>query len=182
MRKAMTDDQVQGLSDNYTALSKSWGMTDNQAGGAWIGAAFENQNQHLEFKHTRFDSETGAPSLNYEAFTNEVYEKKGSYPLAQMSAHTVEQLKKSYDNGDEATKNKVRSIAETFTFRSGGGQGVVEEGGALIPLQTPGGRTGEPGVSAPGAAHINEVVQDLYRHVNPQGPRQIPGQDRLPGV
>lgn len=165
MRKAMTGDQVAGISQNYSDLANSWGMSGTEAGGAWIGAAFENQGQHIEYKNTDFAYENGKVkgpgTLNAAKFVNEVYEKKGSYPLAQMSGHTIEQLKNAYDAGDDTVKARVREIAETFTFRSGGVQAV--EGETPIPGQ----RGGTREVSAPGAASVNKQVKELYDHVNP---------------
>jgi hypothetical protein len=184
MRKAMTDEQVAGISQNYKALTESWGMTDNQAGGAWIGAAFENQGQHLEFKHTNWED----GSLKATAFANEVYEKKGSYQLSQMIAHTIEQLKAAYDTGDEETKRKVQGIAETFMSRMGpgGSRQVSMEGDQPILATDPAAAASVTGAasgmrkpmtpaqyadqqvyqtSSQGAAHVAEVVRDFAVHV-----------------
>lgn len=183
MRKAMTSEQVGDLSKNYSGYAQSMGMTDSEAAGAWIGSAFENQNQHLEYKST--DWKTGNLKNNGEDFVKEVYEKKGSYPLAQMSGHTIERLQESYTAAqrteqsfagrDEATlseperatldnartqRGRVREIAETFVQRGGGVQGMAGEGDAAVPIV---GRGGGATVSAPGSASVNEKVQELAR-------------------
>ena len=122
MRKAMTNEEVGGISERYADLATgAWGNNEGQARGGFIGAAFENQNQHLEFKYT--DAMTG--KLDGDKFSEEIYQKRGSYPLAQMSAHTIDQLRESHKNGDANTKRKVEAIAETFMTRYGGGGGVA---------------------------------------------------------
>jgi hypothetical protein len=187
MRKAMTSDQVASVSEQYSNLANAWGMTGSQAGGAWIGAAFENQGQHIEYKNTDFAYEDGKikgpGTLNAAKFANEVYEKKGSYPLAQMSGHTIEQLKAAYTADTDSylpsgvtmdtasteqiekaqavrdnTRGQVKEIAETFAFRSQGMEGDVPVSGRP---------SGVAGVSAPGAASVNKEVRELYTLVNP---------------
>lgn len=178
MRKAMTSEQVQGIGDRYASLAmQGWGMTENQATGAWIGAGFENQNQHLEFKNSKLDLKQkpngtyGGATLDYAKFTDEVYEKKGSYPLAQMSGHTFEQLRHAYtkaqSSGDVATQDKLRAIAETFVQRgaSGGQQiGQTGTGNNQIPIQGPTTVTGGTGTPVAqtygsGSAHVNEEIR-----------------------
>ncbi|MDB5170379.1 MAG: rane protein of unknown function [Candidatus Saccharibacteria bacterium] len=134
MRKTDTVDDVEHLKKNYGKTALASGMTEGEAAGAWIGAAFENQNQHLEMKHTNWKdgsmSETQASK-----FASEAYEKKGSYAMSQMHASTIKQLGKAYDlggdellNGNEEeairggrTQNQVAAVAETFVNRFGGG-------------------------------------------------------------
>ncbi|MDQ3123964.1 MAG: hypothetical protein M3Q14_04770 [bacterium] len=164
MRKAMTSDQVGDISSRYGDLAKSeWKMTDTEAAGAWIGAGFENQNQHLEFKNTSWNGQIDA-----NKFATEAYEKKGSYQLSQMSAHTIEQLGSAYDkdtehylgkdaSGDKLTmatanptqiaaaqarrddtRAKVKGVAETFMSRYGAGAGdMIDDGtGTMVPVPT----------------------------------------------
>jgi len=179
MRKAITDEQIEDVSTRYAGLAKSqWGMTDQEAAGAWIGAGFENQNQHLEFKNT--DWNTG--QLNAAKFATEVYEKKGTYPLSQMSAHTITQLKNAYDTAGSAqyrpgataeqiaaaqdTQRKIRGVAEAFMYR-GGSRGQT---GALDDVPIKDTRPVEGGgdflqTNAQGAAHVNEAVRDFAVHV-----------------
>ncbi|MDQ5972013.1 MAG: hypothetical protein QG553_172 [Patescibacteria group bacterium] len=167
MRKAATDEQVQGVADRYQTLATGpggWGMSDGQATGALKGAGFENQGTHLEFKHMRLDG-----SLNHKAFVEEAYEKKGSYPLSQMSAHTIQRLSEAYDAGDQTTKDQVAAISETFVSRYGGGTGQPQLDGDGNPIAAP---PPTPGVAAtggqsviqtntPGAAHVAEEVRKL---------------------
>ncbi len=173
----MTSDQVAGVSARYKDVADGWGMSKTEAGGAWIGSAFENQNQHLEYKSTNWA--TG--ELNGGKFVDEVYEKKGNYPLAQMSAHTIEQLSNSYNTavagGDVATQRKIKEISETFEFRTQQG-----EGGEPVGQQPTAGRTGggAPQISAPGAASVGAAVKGLHAlthstHADTEGPVQ---QDR----
>lgn len=169
MRKAMTDDDVQGITNRYVDLARDgWGMNQTQASGAWIGAGFENQNQHVEYKNTsikdfgrRGQTGTGHMELDYEKFSKEVYEKKGSYPLSQMSAHTIGQLSRAYKYGDAATKQRVQGIAETFMQRGGGGTSMYGTGDEAIPGM-PGALTGAGyQTGGQGAAHVNEAIRQL---------------------
>jgi hypothetical protein len=195
MKKAITDDQVENITSHYADQVKSWGMSDQEAFGAWIGAGFENQNQHLEFKHTKWDGASKNLQFNGAAMATEIYERRGSYNMAQVNAHTIEQLKHTYDQAGTVlasatstadqrraardTQQKVQSIAETFMYR-GGARGVAGvEGDSEVPIidtrpaATP--STSPTGARAPaeeffqtntpGAGHVAEVVRDLAVHV-----------------
>lgn len=167
MKKSITDEQVEGLTSNYGAQVKSWGMSDQQAFGAWIGSGFENQNQHLEFKHTKWNGATGRVELNGAALATEMYERRGSYNLAQMSAHTIEQLSTVYDTADEPTKRKIEAVAETFMSRYGSGTagGEDEELRAQQLAAAQGIDMGaareQIRANTPGAAHVAEEVRKL---------------------
>jgi hypothetical protein len=169
MRKASTEGELQRLGSHYSTVANSWGMDDQQAQGAWIGAAFENQNQHLEYKYTDWKNGNMSAAQG-KNFVNEVYEKKGSYPLAQMSSNTVEQLKQQYKvaqiAGDNDTMSKIEGITETFMhdMSSGGQIGDVEGQPIIGPDGRPMlGADGRPQrqASTPGAAHISERVREL---------------------
>ena len=196
MRKAMTSEQVGDVSDRYASLAKDqWKMSDTQVGGAWIGAAFENQNQHLEFKNTDIktgqrNSATGRGGavLSGSKLLNEAYEKKGSYPLSQMSAHTIEQLSAAHtdarqrlaaatsamaanpsDNAAVAARdqaqmevNQARGIAETFMHEMGSGgsiQGMAGEGDHAVPLMDSPSGSGVRRAGGSGAASVNEAAR-----------------------
>ncbi len=127
MRKASSEEELDHLAKNYHNVAQgAWGMSDGQAAGAWVGAAFENQGANLQFKKTRWQDGTMSAS-GQKDFVNEIYEKKGSYPLAQMNSATIKALEDSYvaaeSSGDTETMQKVRAISETFVSRYGGGGG-----------------------------------------------------------
>lgn len=172
MRKAMEDDDVKNIRNNFGRQAKSWGMTNDQTAGAWIGAAFENQNQHLEFKHTSWSKDKGL-TMNHEKLVKEVYEKRGSYPMAQMNASTITQLEEAYDLGDQFTKDKVAEIAKTFEMR-GGVSRMEGDGDDAVPVMSSG--SGGSTISAPGAGHVNEAVERLVKKVNQNRPQQQPRQ------
>lgn len=184
MRKANSEDDVENISSRYATLATGaggWGMTDTQAVGAWIGSAFENQNQHIEFKKT--DWATGElGSSGYQSLVDEVYEKKGSYPLSQMHSRTIERLKQAHDDAQqiinsgqiqgsdgslrpattqeievaEDRQRKLRSIAETFMHDSG--MAMNDKGEPIGPR--PDG-TGKRVVAGQGAGHTNERIWEL---------------------
>jgi hypothetical protein len=179
MRKAMTNEQVEGISSRYQSLAKDqWGMTDRQAGGAWIGAGFENQNQHLEYKNTSWKGQRDGSKL-----VQEMYEKKGSYPLSQMSAHTITALREEHNDAArtisslETMKNTsgaplnaadqqrydkavekiqmTESIARTFQTRQrmSEGQKMATEDGELIGIGN-------------GAGHVNDEIDAFVKEVS----------------
>lgn len=157
MRKAMTGEQAAGVSQRFSSLAKDqWGMTDTQAAGAWMGAGFENQGQHIEYKNTSWRGQ-----LDGKKLASEVYQKKGSYPLSQMSAHTIDQLGVAHANavviGDTKTEHEIAAIAETFMARGGSGiMGMDPDGN---PIQGQGG--GGVMTNTPGAAAVAESVRKL---------------------
>jgi hypothetical protein len=170
MRKAMTNEQVQGISDRYMGWAKAdLGLTERQAQGNWIGAAFENQNQHIEYKNTDQNYSTSTAKLNIPKFVDEIHEKKGSYPLAQMSAHTVTQLRNAYERGDPATQQKIKEITETFVQR-GGARDIRDDQGEFAGVAQTEGGPRAPQVYSSGAAHVAEEMKGLARDVGIQIP------------
>lgn len=175
MRKASTDDEIQGVAERYQTLATSsrgdggWGMNTNQATGALKGAGFENQNTHLEFKHMNLDG-----SVNGRAMAKEAYEKKGSYPLSQMSAHTFKRLGEAHAqakaSGDTETMHMVESTAETFMTRYGGGgrQVAATEDGAPI-MAPPGPPEAGPAATRRGPQTPQEYAQQQSYQANSQG-------------
>lgn len=188
MKKATTEDQIQNLAANYSALAESWKLDDQTAGGIWQGAAYQNQNEHLEYKYTNW--KTGnIESSKANDFVTEIYEKRASYPLAQMGSNTFKQLANVYDNGDTDTKQKVQRIAENFVSRGGAtNQGVVldSEGkpvpnqSNINPAQT--NQRQDPTfvqTNAAGPAHVAENIRKLAEHVGVYGvtrPSSVPPQ------
>jgi len=178
MRKAMETGQVERISQNFGHVSEGrggWGMSSNQASGAMIGAGFENQNQSLEFKYMRRqtdsnDNVTGY-GLDYEGFSKEMYEKRGSYALSNMSGNTINRLTEAYNNGDAETQNRLRSVAETFVHRGASGMGQQIGADGDTPRYAP----PEPGdttaptdssysmVSAQGPGSVNEKIAEFAR-------------------
>jgi hypothetical protein len=179
MRKASSEDELQGLAQRYSQTAKGqWARTDEQAAGIWMGAAFENQNKHLEFKRT--DWRTGQLSDGgRRAFVDEIYENRGSYNLAQMNSNTIEQLKGTHDHYEAIVANrastnqqrdealdqmgKIRSVSETFMHELGGGAGGPQPVGPNnTPISVgPSGAGGSRQSSTPGAAYVAERVREL---------------------
>ena len=180
MRKASTDEEVAGISERYMDLATGeggWGLSKRQATGNFTGAGFENQAQHIEFKHTKAvtDPVTGETRMELDAagMAKEVFEKKGAYPLSQMSAHTIDQLTRAYDAPDTPpeTKKHIEAIAEMFVQRGGALEGARDESGVPVePTRAPAaategatGSTMAPRVYASGAASVNQAVNNLVR-------------------
>lgn len=168
MRKASTEEEVAGISARYDTLATGeggWGLSRRQADGNFIGAGFENQNQHLEFKHTRFNADTGQMELNAEGLAKEVFEKKGAYPLSQMSAHTIDQLTRSYgDPGTSAdTRKHIEAIAEMFVQRGGVADGARDADGVPVATGVATGTAAAPRAYASGSASVNQAVNHLIK-------------------
>lgn len=172
MRKAMTADQVEGISERYQTLATGpggWGMSSSQAAGALKGAGFENQAQHLEFKHMKTDG-----TMDYKAFAEEAFEKKGTYALSQMSGHTIDQLEAAYAwgvaNNDQAVIDQVQGVAQTFVSTSplGGGVGQIDDQGQvqIDPAQA------QAQAQAQAAAVGGDVPKD-YVQVNAPAPGAV---------
>jgi len=188
MRKANSEQEVNNVNSNYATVATGiggWGMTDTQAGGAWIGAAFENQNQHIEYKKTNWETgELG--SAGYQGLVDEIYEKKGSYPLSQMHSRTIERLKQSYRDAERVAsgkyqnadgtlvtstpeqiavakdrKAKLQSIAEMYMHDAGMAMDADGKPTGEKPTTSTVTADGKRIVSGQGAAHVNERVWEL---------------------
>lgn len=168
MGKATEEEDVQNVARSFNNVADAWGMSNDRRGGAWLGAAFGVQGTHLEYKRMKRDDSTANREMTLatggdKAFVDEIYNKRGSYNLAQMGSNTIEELKKAYvradENGDIDTKNKIGQIAETF-MHSYGSSAATENG-------QPGanGEGGRRQANTPGAAHVAERVYELARTV-----------------
>jgi len=166
MRKAITEEDVGRIADHYNDVAAApggWGMSRGEAAGAFKGAAFENQNQHVEFKH--LDTENG--TMDDHALVDEIYNNRGSYNLSQMNSHTIESLKNAHERavtaGDIDQQEKIAGIAETF-MHSSGIAGMDEDGNPIPPARTATETaTGRRQANVQGSAHTAERVVELAR-------------------
>lgn len=182
MRKAMTNDEVTGIHENYAELASgkgsAWNLTETEAAAAWTGAKFENQNQHLNLKGRNW---TGELADNGKAYAKEAYEKRNSSAMGSMSAKAIMDLKEAYDIGDEETKRYVTAVAENFMQRGSTMQAGPDAEEGKVGVQ-PGTLTGDARAqsgSYSAAPHVQEAIRDLASHVkvydnNP--PIEIPPQ------
>lgn len=115
MKKAIREEDINNIRENYGLQAQSWGMSDNEAFGAWVGGGFENQNQHLEFKHSKYvagkNGQPGKVKLNGDKMVQEIYEKRGSYNMAQMNANTIKQIQTSFDTAQRQEADAAQVIA-----------------------------------------------------------------------
>jgi hypothetical protein len=180
MRKAMEEGDVSGLSTRYNSLAtEQWGLSERQAAGNWIGASFENQNQHLQYKAT--DSKG---KIDHHKLATELYEKKGSYPAAQMSSQMFEELGIGYDNATKAienhnngtavlssedltknmqTRDRIAAVSETFVHDIAAGAPGIQTGNPTNNTEAIPGAGGVKGrqTAGSGAAHVNERINWL---------------------
>jgi hypothetical protein len=183
MTKASHKEDVESIGQRYASLAQNdWGMNDFQAGGAWIGASYENQNKHrqlksMDWKSGSFHDTNAAGGKDYSTvgaqgrmkkFTEEVHENLGSYPLAQMNAQTVRELQTVWTHTKDANvKAKLQSIAETFTHDMASGMPGTQIPGtaggapqAVLPGQPGANGTGRM-VNTPGSAEMAEAVREF---------------------
>jgi hypothetical protein len=180
MRKADSSEKVEGIRKRYGDLAlNDWGMNTNQATGALIGAGFENQNQHLEFKNSSLgDKPSDALKLNGKALASEFYEKKGTYAGAQFSAHTFEQLDQAYEDAKKAvdpktglaapdteTMGKIEaSMAQYVSEMSTGGM-LTPAAGGTPPVMAPGAPASNIQAMVPGSAATAQAARALAQKV-----------------
>lgn len=176
MRKAMESGEgkdVENVRSHYVEQANSWGMNDLQAAGAWTGAAFQNQDQHLEFKHSSVgrDDATGQLKLNFDSgkMVQEMWEKRGSYNLSQMNAHTIGQLEVAYDGADASTadgqklKQQIEDITRLFVSQGNQVVGMVGNEESQQPVMVSSGQPQQPTVHTQGAAAVQGAVQSLAK-------------------
>jgi hypothetical protein len=188
MKKATTQEQIDGLTNNYGNLARSWGLNDQQAMGQWKGAAFANQGANLEYKYHSWNAQTGQLELDGNGLMTEVDEKKGSYDMGKMSATTWESMQKEVQrsrtvladpSASAADRDKAQSslqrasrIARTYVQQRGmGGSQMVGEGDDMHPVAVPGGGAGGGGfvTSVHGAAGRVQEEAENFVHMMHDG-------------
>lgn len=116
MKKASTQEQQDSVASSFAQTADSWGMSENQANGAWIGAGFANQDHNLQLKHARWerDESTGKMMMkaNESSIIKEMDEKKGAYEAGRNNADTwttmsmgVKKASDGFALADQTVKN-----------------------------------------------------------------------------
>lgn len=172
MRKANTDEDRARVANGYQTVARrsrsegGWGMSEQQAGGAWIGAAFANQNNNLQYKYVR-QNRDGSVGFDHEGFVQEVYEKRNSYGMSNMDATTIQRLTEAADKGTVPQEQLV-AIAQTMQDRLSGARS-----GATSIQPTGADGAAEPSASSMGAGHVSqEMNRFVTRVLGRQQPRQ----------
>jgi hypothetical protein len=170
MRKGILDHQRKRIDDKYmdVATSKTgWGMTDGNANGAWTGAAFENQNTNLSNKYkSRSKQDDGKYRVDFDkrGYIGEIYEKRSSQAMSQMSADDLQELTNAANAGDLSRDDqvKLKAIKDTMEYRlSAAGTGAQQE-------QAPGDDAGTQAMSY-GPGHVTQKMQQFIDVVNTKG-------------
>lgn len=115
MKKASTQEQQDSIVSNFAQTADSWGMSENQANGAWIGAGFANQDHNLQWKHASWSRGSDGRMVmdnNESGIIKEMDEKKDSYSAGRNNADTwttmSKGVKKASDGfalADQTVKN-----------------------------------------------------------------------------
>jgi hypothetical protein len=167
MRKGIMDNQRKRIDDKFMDLATSnsgWGMTDGEANGAWIGSAFENQNTNLSNKYksrTKEDDGKYRVDFNRRGYVGEVYEKRSSQAMSQMSADDIQELTNAANAGDltQEDKMKLRAIKETMEYR------LMAARAGTADQERPLDGEGTQAISY-GSGHVTEKMQQFVDAVN----------------
>lgn len=190
MGKASSETEVQSVARAFPSLAKdAWGQSKSRAASTWIGSSFGNQNLHLEYKGMKMtDNGMMLDDKGRDSFVNELYERRGSYNVAQMTSNTIKEISDTYKADtallssinqvpvEQQTQeqkavlkktrermDKVRAVAETFMHEAGRDPSMVSYVGEDGSTPQYGERTGGVGRQAgtPGPAHTAERVKEL---------------------
>lgn len=112
MKKAATQQQQDNLVRSFGETADEWGMSDNQANGAWIGAGFANQDSNLQWKHGRWDGGSGSFQMGSGGanLITEMDEKKGSYEAGRMNADTWTTMSKEVQQASGKRKDAKADV------------------------------------------------------------------------
>lgn len=145
--KASDDENLKTIMDVNSAKMSKLGMESAQ-GGIWTGAAYNHQQTRRELKHTKIQ-EDGTYKRDAVAFTKEIAENVGSYPLSNMRTSTIKALREDHGKAKAAfdasggTDLKAKEILQytEATARSldqrrqsNGGFALAGEGDAAQPI------------------------------------------------
>jgi hypothetical protein len=103
MRKATTQEQQDQLVSSFSAAAQNRGFSNSQMSGAWIGAAFANQNENRQWKYLRpVSGATGGVQMtkNGLGLITEVDEKQGAYASSMQNADTWTTMSESVKEAD----------------------------------------------------------------------------------
>lgn len=158
MSKATNEKQVERIKTKYADLALGqggWNLNAQQAQGSWNGAAFENQNTNLGYKHTDWQNQG---KIKGQSFVDELYEKRGSYQVSQMTSSTIKDLIDTWNDPtvSKDTKDKIQAVTQTFmqdlqpTYANAG----------QPPILAPGNQASRQ-ISSQGSAHVAERLAEL---------------------
>jgi len=159
LNKSNTDAELSSAKARMGKLIDSWGAKGSDAVSVLKGATIPLQETKLELKFLKYDT-NGSPSLDTVGITNELFEKRNSYNLGNLSASTVQNLLNNYNTMAEDQKVKIHKVLETF----------VQKGGPELDAQgNPTGRIRPDGVSIPGPANTQEKWREFGQKLNISG-------------
>jgi hypothetical protein len=179
MRKASggSDQDRERVVSNFHSTVDSWGISEQQKQGIWKGSGFENQNASLMYKHTKQSTDANGvqtTSFDHKGFMNEIYEKKGTYPMAQMDATTISRMTEAADlakkTGDMDLLGKSQSIAETMQDRMRPASGGTASNDPRM-MGEDGKPVGGP-IGAPG--HVQDAMNEFVTAAFDNGASRVP--------
>ena len=157
LNKSNTDEELTNAKNGMGTLIRSWGATTTADFTSVLkGATIPLQETKLELKFLKFDDH-GVPTLDTNGVVNELFEKRNSYNMGNLSASTVKNLSDSYATMPLDQQVKIKKILETF----------VQKGGPELDTNTgaPTGRMRPDGVSIPGPANTQEKWREFAKQV-----------------
>ena len=162
LNKSNTDEELTNAKNGMGTLIRSWGAkTPGDFTSILKGATIPLQETKLELKFLKFDDD-GVPTLDTNGVVNELFEKRNSYNMGNLSASTVKNLSDNYSTMPPDQQEKIQKILKTFL--QPGGPEVDNTG-------TPTGRMRPDGLSIPGPANTQEKWREFGKqfYIPPPG-------------
>jgi len=163
LNKSNTDEELTNAKNGMGTLIRSWGAkTPGDFTSILKGATIPLQETKLELKFLKFDDH-GVPTLDTNGVVNELFEKRNSYNMGNLSASTVKNLSDNYNTMPTDQQEKIQKILKTFV-QPGGPE--VDNTGAPIT-----GRMRPDGLSIPGPANTQEKWREFGKqfYIPPPG-------------
>ena len=147
LNKSNLDEELTNAKNGMGTLIRSWGAkTPGDFTSILKGATIPLQETKLELKFLKFDDH-GVPTLDTNGVVNELFEKRNSYNMGNLSASTVKNLSDNYNTMPLDQQEKIQKILKTF----------VQPGGPEVDnTGAPTGRMRPDGLSIPGPANTQE--------------------------
>ena len=165
LNKSNTDEELTNAKNGMGTLIRSWGAkTPADFTSILKGATIPLQETKLELKFLKFGDD-GVPTLDTNGIVNELFEKRNSYNMGNLSASTVKNLSDNYNTMPPDQQEKIQKILKTF-LQLGGPE--LDNNG------NPTGRMRPDGLSIPGPANTQEKWREFgqqhYQYLGPNNP------------
>jgi len=108
--KATPAEDQQNVINRSTELLQSWGLSGGQATAVWKGATIPHADTKLEMKYYNPMTQ----QYDMRGFIDELYSKRNSYNISNLSPATAKLLRDQYASLDPSQQDHVKEVLETF--------------------------------------------------------------------